>query len=210
MPKVYSAQAAGCAPVVHAMHRGTDLIEPVKPDTIAKSIAIGNPADGYYVLKACRESGGWAEAATDEEIVSAIHLLAHRGHLHRARRRHHRRRHQEAHRAGAHPRDESIVINVTGNGYGRSRRQRHVAAPFTINAPAGVRPPFGRSPRKRPRRRRRLTPFTQEDLACLQSPHSHPAAPLHRRRGGSRRRRRTVGAVVSDLERQFAGIGAPV
>ena len=48
--RIYSAQAAGCAPVVQAMHRGTDLITPVKPQTIAKSIAIGNPADGFYVL----------------------------------------------------------------------------------------------------------------------------------------------------------------
>ena len=76
MPKIYSAQAAGCAPVIRALHRGTDLIEPVKPETIAKSIAIGNPADGYYVLKAVRESGGWGEGVTDEEIVDAIHLLA--------------------------------------------------------------------------------------------------------------------------------------
>src|SRR5215468_7797328 len=56
--------------------RGTDLITPVKPETIAKSIAIGNPADGFYVLKAVRESGGWGEAATDREIVEAIRLLA--------------------------------------------------------------------------------------------------------------------------------------
>ena len=104
LPKIYSAQAAGCAPVVHALHRGSDLIEPVKPDTIAKSIAIGNPADGYYVLKAVRESGGWGEAVTDEEIVDGHPAAgAHRGHLHRAGRRHDRGRDQEADRAGAHP-----------------------------------------------------------------------------------------------------------
>lgn len=74
--KVHCAQAAGSAPVVHALHKGTDLITPVKPDTIAKSIAIGNPADGYYVLKAVRESGGWGDAATDPEIIDAIKLLA--------------------------------------------------------------------------------------------------------------------------------------
>ena len=76
LPKIYTAQAAGCAPVVSALHKGTDLIDPVKPRTIAKSIAIGNPADGYYVLQAVRESGGWGEAATDEEIVAGIQLLA--------------------------------------------------------------------------------------------------------------------------------------
>src|SRR5206468_1423552 len=74
MPAIYSAQAAGCAPVIQALHRGADLITPVKPATIAKSIAIGNPADGYYVLKTVRETGGWGEAVTDAEIVDAIRL----------------------------------------------------------------------------------------------------------------------------------------
>ena len=74
--KIHSAQAAGSAPVIHALHKGVDLITPVKPDTIAKSIAIGNPADGYYVLRAVRESGGWGESATDPEIIDAIKLLA--------------------------------------------------------------------------------------------------------------------------------------
>jgi threonine synthase len=74
--KVHSAQAAGSAPVINALHKGTDLITPVKPDTIAKSIAIGNPADGFYVLRAVRESGGWGEVASDPEIIEAINLLA--------------------------------------------------------------------------------------------------------------------------------------
>ncbi|MGO9605104.1 MAG: threonine synthase [Candidatus Binataceae bacterium] len=74
--KIHSAQAAGSAPVIHALHKGTDLITPVKPDTIAKSIAIGNPADGYYVLRVVRESGGWGDSATDPEIIDAIKLLA--------------------------------------------------------------------------------------------------------------------------------------
>src|SRR5437879_5026989 len=60
--KIYSAQAAGCAPVIQALHKSMELIAEVKPATIAKSIAIGNPADGFYVLKAVRESGGWGEA----------------------------------------------------------------------------------------------------------------------------------------------------
>jgi threonine synthase len=74
--KIYSAQAAGCNPVVTAIHKGTDMIEPQKPNTIAKSIAIGNPADGYYACKVVQESGGWGESATDREIVDAIKLLA--------------------------------------------------------------------------------------------------------------------------------------
>src|ERR1700709_2324642 len=75
-PKIYSAQGAGCNPVVTAIHKGSDIIEPQKPNTIAKSIAIGNPADGYYVYQAVKESGGWGESATDREIVDAIKLLA--------------------------------------------------------------------------------------------------------------------------------------
>src|SRR5262249_56345306 len=69
--KIYGAQAGGCAPVVQALHKHTDLISPVKPATIAKSIAIGNPADGFYLLKAVRESGGLGEAVTDEEVGEA-------------------------------------------------------------------------------------------------------------------------------------------
>jgi threonine synthase len=75
-PRIYSAQASGCNPVVKAIHQGTDLIEPQKPRTIAKSIAIGNPADGYYVYHAVKDSGGWGESASDPEIVDAIKLLA--------------------------------------------------------------------------------------------------------------------------------------
>src|SRR5207247_2975911 len=74
--RIYAAQAAGCAPVIRALHDGTKEIRPVKPNTIAHSIAIGNPADGPYVLECVRASGGWGEAATDEEILQAIHLLA--------------------------------------------------------------------------------------------------------------------------------------
>jgi threonine synthase len=116
--KIYSAQAAGCSPVINALHKGTDLLTPVKPNTIAKSIAIGNPADGFYVLKAVRESGGWGEAATDEEIVDAIKLLARTegiftepaGGTTVAVTK-------KLIAQGRIPRDESIVISVTGNGY---------------------------------------------------------------------------------------------
>jgi len=71
------AQAAGCAPIVEAFKAGEEDITPIEhPDTIAKSLAIGDPGDGYYVLKAIRESGGVAESATDQEILDAIKLLA--------------------------------------------------------------------------------------------------------------------------------------
>ena len=74
---VHGAQAAGCNPITAAFKAGTDLIKPVpKPNTIAKSLAIGTPADGYYAVNAIRPSGGFCEDATDEEIIDAIKLLA--------------------------------------------------------------------------------------------------------------------------------------
>ncbi|GAA1350426.1 threonine synthase [Streptomyces beijiangensis] len=74
--KIYGAQAKGCDPVSAAYKAGHDAIRPVKPDTIAKSIAIGNPADGPYVIDIARRTGGAVEDVTDPEIVDAIKLLA--------------------------------------------------------------------------------------------------------------------------------------
>jgi threonine synthase len=74
--RVSGAQAAGCSPVATAFLSGSDTIRPVKPDTIAKSLAIGNPADGYFALDAMRTSGGGSAAVTDAEIVEGIKLLA--------------------------------------------------------------------------------------------------------------------------------------
>jgi threonine synthase len=74
--RVSGAQASGCAPVATAFAEGTDAIRPVKPDTIAKSLAIGNPADGWYALDAIRTSGGACAAVTDDEVVEGIALLA--------------------------------------------------------------------------------------------------------------------------------------
>jgi threonine synthase len=135
-PKIHSAQAAGSAPVIHALHKGVDLISPVKPNTIAKSIAIGNPADGYYVLGAVRESGGWGDMATDEEIIDAIKLLA-------------RTEGIFAEPAGGttlavtlkliaqgriRP-DESVVVSITGNGYKTLEAvSGAVEQPFVIEA----------------------------------------------------------------------------
>jgi threonine synthase len=73
---VYGAQASGCAPVAAAYEAGHDVVQPVRPDTIAKSLAIGNPADGPYVLGVVRRTGGTVAAAPDHEIVDAIRLLA--------------------------------------------------------------------------------------------------------------------------------------
>lgn len=74
--KIFAAQAAGCAPVTTAIKNGTDVIKPVRPNTIAKSIAIGNPADGFYGVKTVSESGGWGEDVADEEIIEGMKLLA--------------------------------------------------------------------------------------------------------------------------------------
>jgi threonine synthase len=116
-PKIYSAQAAGCNPVVEAIHAGRDLIKPQKPRTIAKSIAIGNPADGFYVVQAVKQSGGWGESATDDEIVDAIKLLAKTEGIWT----------EPAGgttlacaikliQSGRIPKDESICVSITGNG----------------------------------------------------------------------------------------------
>jgi threonine synthase len=74
--RISGAQATGCAPVATAFAEGVDHIRPVRPDTIAKSLAIGNPADGWYALDVVRSTGGALDAVTDDEIVEGISLLA--------------------------------------------------------------------------------------------------------------------------------------
>jgi threonine synthase len=118
LPHIHAAQAAGCAPVVRALEAGLDHPEPVRPDTIAKSIAIGNPADGHQVIESVRSTGGSGAAVSDAAIIGAIHLLAETegiftepaggttlaGAIDLIAR-------------GLIPRDESIVVCITGNGY---------------------------------------------------------------------------------------------
>jgi threonine synthase len=114
---VYAAQAAGCGPIVTMIKKDTDVLEPVRPQTIAKSLAIGNPADGYYAYRAVKDSGGHGEHATDEEIVDGMRLLARTegifaetaGGVTVAATR-------KLIEAGRIPRDEPIVMCVTGNG----------------------------------------------------------------------------------------------
>ena len=76
LPTFNGAQAAGCSPVATAFADGRDFCQPVKPDTIAKSLAIGNPADGPYALDLARSTGGAIESVTDDEIREGIKLLA--------------------------------------------------------------------------------------------------------------------------------------
>lgn len=115
--KIYGAQATGCSPISTAFKNDWEMYEPVKPDTIAKSLAIGTPADGYYAMNIIRESGGAAEDVSDEEIVDAIKLLARTEGIY-------------TETAGGVtlgvtkklieqekiPRDEPIVVSITGNG----------------------------------------------------------------------------------------------
>jgi threonine synthase len=74
--KFFGAQATGCSPISTAVKNGNAEIEPQKPATIARSLAIGNPADGHYAIKAITKSGGWSEDVSDPEVVDSIQLLA--------------------------------------------------------------------------------------------------------------------------------------
>ena len=74
--RLFGAQAEGCNPITSAVKRCSSEIQPVKPDTIAKSLAIGNPADGYHAARLIAKTRGWADDASDEEIVAGIRLLA--------------------------------------------------------------------------------------------------------------------------------------
>jgi threonine synthase len=76
LPRLTGAQALGCAPVYNAWQEGTERVRPVRPNTIARSIAIGSPSDGPYVVRIARETGGVVEAVSEEEIVDAMRLLA--------------------------------------------------------------------------------------------------------------------------------------
>src|SRR5216684_827881 len=74
--KFFGAQATGCSPISTAVKAGNIEIEPQKPSTIARSLAIGNPADGHYAIKTIKNSGGWSEDITDPEVIDSIRLLA--------------------------------------------------------------------------------------------------------------------------------------
>ena len=118
LPRIYAAQAAGCAPIVHALEAGLDHPELVRPNTIAKSIAIGNPADGHQVLECVRESGGAGAAVSDAAIVRAIErLAATEGVFTEPAGGTTLAAAIDLIERGTIPRDESIVVCITGNGY---------------------------------------------------------------------------------------------
>ena len=132
--KLYGAQAVGCNPIVDAVRRKSIDIRPVKPNTIAKSLAIGNPADGFQVVRVVKETGGTGAMVTDDEILDAIQLLARTegiftepagGTTLAATRALIQR--------GVIKPHESIVVCITGNGYKTAEVVRdRVATPIQI------------------------------------------------------------------------------
>jgi threonine synthase len=135
--KIHGAQATGCSPISTAVKNGADSHRPVrKPSTIAKSLAIGDPADGYFAIKVIRESGGWAEDVTDAEIAQAMILLGKTegifaetaGGVTVAVAR-------KLIEQGRIPADEEVVLCITGNGL---KTQDAVAD--SLEEPATIRP----------------------------------------------------------------------
>jgi threonine synthase len=125
LPKIHAAQPAGSAPVIRALDAGLEFPEPVKPDTIAKSLAIGNPADGFQVVRVVKETGGSGAMVSDDEILDAIELLASTegiftepagGTTLAATRALIKR--------GAIKPNESVVVCITGNGFKTSEVMR--------------------------------------------------------------------------------------
>jgi threonine synthase len=115
--KLYGAQATGCSPITTAVKNEWDLFKPVRPNTICKSLAIGNPADGFYAANVMRKSGGWGEDVSDEELVDAIKLLAEtEGVFAETAGGVTLGTAKKLIEQGRIPRDESIVLCITGNG----------------------------------------------------------------------------------------------
>ncbi len=142
--RVSGAQAEGCSPVATAFADGTDFVKPVRPETIAKSLAIGDPADGVYALDAVRRTGGAIGSVTDDEIVEGIGLLARTegifaetaGGVTVATL-------AKLAAAGVVRRDERVVVYVTGNGLKTleavtDRCRPTVTIPPTLDAFAGA------------------------------------------------------------------------
>ncbi len=115
--KIHGAQPTGCSPISTAVKNGWEIFKPQKANTIAKSLAIGTPADGYYAMSVIKESGGWSEDVSDDEIIDGIKLLAETegiftetaGGVTVAVTK-------KLVNQGIIPKDESIVVCITGNG----------------------------------------------------------------------------------------------
>jgi len=133
--RIHVAQADGCAPIVNALKEGSPFFKPVKPNTIAKSLAIGNPADGIYAIETVKESGGYGESASNDEIIKAMKLLASTegiftetaGGVTLAATK-------KLIESGRISRDESIVVLITGNGMKTIEAfNGHLSAPHIID-----------------------------------------------------------------------------
>jgi threonine synthase len=132
---VHGAQAAGCSPISTALKKGTDIVKPVpKPETIVKSLAIGTPADGYYAIRTMKETGGSAEDATDAEVIEGIKLLAEtEGIFAETAGGTTVACAKKLIESGRIPRDESIVLCITGHGLKTQEAiVEHVGAPRVI------------------------------------------------------------------------------
>lgn len=165
--RMSAAQAEGCCPVVTAWKEKSDIIKPIKPNTIAKSLAIGNPADGFYALKVIEKTGGCAESVTDEEIVEGIFLLASTegvytetaGGVTVAALK-------KLAASGRIRPDEITVAFITGNGY---KTQEVVAEKVT--QPIVIEPSIAQF--------REVYEKISEDSYGSQSPHPRPVAKTH-------------------------------
>lgn len=132
--QIHAAQAAGCGPIVTAIQENDEFVKPVRPHTIAKSLAIGNPADGIYAVETVRRSRGYGEHVTDNELIEAIHLLASTegiftetagGVTVAATKR--------LIQSGRIRPEDSVVISITGNGLKTLEVvQSHVPEPYVI------------------------------------------------------------------------------
>lgn len=133
--KVHGAQATGCSPIATALKNDWELFKPVKPNTIAKSLAIGNPADGFYAMQSMKETGGWSEDVSDEEIVEAIKLLGEtEGIFTETAGGVTTGVAKKLIKLGKIKKDESVVICITGNGLKTQEAMTgHVGKPTIIN-----------------------------------------------------------------------------
>tara|TARA_B100002003_G_scaffold186958_1_gene175478 strand:+ start:411 stop:1649 length:1239 start_codon:yes stop_codon:yes gene_type:complete len=133
-PAVHGAQATGCSPISAAYKQGMDFFKPVKPATIAKSLAIGTPADGFYALKVMKETGGAADDVTDDEIREAMSALAEcEGIFTETAGGVTVGTAKKLVASGRIPAEDSVVLCVTGNGLKTlDAVQRHVGKPTEI------------------------------------------------------------------------------
>ena len=165
--RMSGAQADGCSPIVTAFKEKSEIIKPVKPNTIAKSLAIGNPADGFYALQIIQKTGGHAESVTDDEVVEGIFTLARTegvytetaGGVTIATLK-------KLAASGRIKPDEVTVAYITGNGY-----KTQEAVFDKVKKPIVIEPSIAQF--------REIYERLSEDSNASQSPHPRPATQAH-------------------------------